>query len=111
MEEQGEEEKFLEAEDLYYMNLELEKQKGRELELRLESGEALLHAEREARYRAEADLERLRCVSKHGDHTGLRKRNEAKKKAHQERVKELAEKYGLEGKWGYDPDSGMITTE
>jgi hypothetical protein len=110
MEEQGREGKFLEAEDLYYMNLELEKQKRRELELSLESSGALLHAEREARYRAEADLERLRCVSKHGDHTDLRQRIDAKKKAHQERVKKLTEKYGLDGKWGYDPDTGLITT-
>jgi hypothetical protein len=108
MEEQ--EGKFLEAEDLYYMNLELEKQKRWELEQRLIMEEALTHAERGSRYRVESELERLRCIAKHGDHTDISQRNEAKKKDHQERVKELAEKYGLDGKWGYDPDSGLITT-
>ena len=111
MEEQGREGKFLEAEDLHYMNLELEKQRRRALEAEVVFVKGIGHNARVQMHKSHICCEELRMQLLDRDRADILPKIKAKRKAHQQRVKELAEKYRLESSWGYDPDTGLIITE
>ena len=72
---------------------------------------AMEHNARVHMHQSHIRREEIRIQLLDRDRADILPRIEAKKKAHQQRVKELAEKYGLESSWGYDPDTGLIIME